>query len=430
MSDEKFDCIVVGAGIAGCVAAFLTAQAGLSTVLIERGGTPGSKNMTGGRLYAHSLEKVMPGFASRAPVERKITRERICMLTDDSSVGLDFQSTQQGKSGSESYSVLRRPFDQWLSEQAEEAGADLISGICVEDLLIRDGVVCGVVAGDEELESQVTILADGCNSLLAQKAGLRREFSPDQLAVSVKELIGLPASVIEDRFQASPDEGTATMFVGTFTGGSIGGGFLYTNRESVSLGIVSTLGDLVKHDRSTPEMMDAFKRHPAIAPLIAGGTLLEYSGHILPEGGIAMMPDIISDGVLVVGDSGGFCVNLGYVARGMDFAVSSAEAAAEAAIEAVNSGDVSKTGLEGYRRRLEESYVLKDMQLFRNFPHFMESTPRLYQDYPHLAAEVMERLFTVDGSPSVPLKQALKPLIKTVGFTTLLRDGWRGLKAL
>jgi electron transfer flavoprotein-quinone oxidoreductase len=430
MSDDRFDCIVVGAGIAGCVAAYLMAQAGLSTVLIERGDTPGSKNMTGGRLYAHSLEKVMPGFAARAPIERKITRERICMLTDDSSVGLDFQSTRLGRPGTESYAVLRRPFDHWLAEQAEAAGADIISGICVEDLLIRDGVVCGVVAGDEELEAKVTILADGCNSLLAQKAGLRKEFSPDQLAVSIKELIGLPASVIEDRFQARSDEGTATMFVGTFTGGSIGGGFLYTNKESVSLGIVSTLGDLIKHGRSTPEMMDAFKNHPAVAPLIAGGTLLEYSGHILPEGGISLVPQIIADGVLVVGDSGGFCVNLGYVARGMDFAVSSAEAAAHTVIAAVGRDDFSEKGLAGYRTRLEESYVLKDMQLFRNFPHFMESTPRLYEEYPRLAADVMEHLFTVDGTPSIPLKQALKPLAKKVGLTTLLRDGWNGMKAL
>lgn len=67
MSDDKFDAIVVGAGVAGTVAAYVMAKAGLDVLVIERGNSAGSKNMTGGRLYAHSIESIMPGFATSAP---------------------------------------------------------------------------------------------------------------------------------------------------------------------------------------------------------------------------------------------------------------------------------------------------------------------------------------------------------------------------
>ena len=77
MSEDKFDAIVVGAGVAGSVAALVMARAGLDVLVIERGDSAGCKNMTGGRLYAHTLEAIIPGFAVSAPVERKVTREKI-----------------------------------------------------------------------------------------------------------------------------------------------------------------------------------------------------------------------------------------------------------------------------------------------------------------------------------------------------------------
>lgn len=46
MSEEKFDAIVVGAGVAGCVAAYVLAKEGLDVLVIERGNYAGSKNMT------------------------------------------------------------------------------------------------------------------------------------------------------------------------------------------------------------------------------------------------------------------------------------------------------------------------------------------------------------------------------------------------
>lgn len=428
MAGEAFDVIIVGAGIAGAVTAYILAREGLEVLLIERGNLPGSKNMTGGRIYSHSLEKVIPNFAEEAPVERKITRERVYMMTDDSTVGLDFYSNHLGIQGQDSYSVLRAPFDQWLAGKAESEGANVVTGICVENLIVNNGKVCGVRAGDDEITARVVILADGINSLLAQKIGMREEFKPKDMAVGVKELWQLPASVIEDRFGCSQKEGTACMIAGSASDSRMGGGFLYTNKDSISLGVVASLSEL--GNKSVPQMMEDFHNHPAIAPLLKGAKLIEYSGHLVPEGGYNMIPRIIGNGVLVVGDGAGFCINLGYAVRGMDFAVASAECAARAVIVAYQNGDFSEAGLQNYKKYLEETFVLQDMKLYQNFPLFLAKTPRLFSKYPEMAVEMLTNIFIMDGRADQPLIKKIMPHVKRIGIWNLVKDVWKGVKAL
>lgn len=237
-----YDAIVVGAGLSGSTAAYLMAKAGLSVLVVERGDTAGSKNVTGGRLYGHSLEKIIPGFADEAPVERKVMRERITMMTDDSAFTVDFAAEKFADPGSASYTVLRAEFDAWLAGKAEEAGCDLVSPAVADDLL-RDenGQIIGIIAGDDELTADVILLAEGVNGLLAQKAGLKKELSPHQVAVGVKEVVELGEGVINDRFNLVSGEGLAHMFAGSLSNNLVGGGFIYTNRESVSVGMVMTV---------------------------------------------------------------------------------------------------------------------------------------------------------------------------------------------
>ena len=121
MSDDKFDAIVVGAGVAGSVAALVMARAGLDVLVIERGDSAGCKNMTGGRLYAHTLEAIIPGFAVSAPVERKVTREKISFLTEESAVTLDFHREQPDVPQHASYTVLRNRLDPWLNKPSRRA---------------------------------------------------------------------------------------------------------------------------------------------------------------------------------------------------------------------------------------------------------------------------------------------------------------------
>lgn len=429
MSEERFDCIIVGAGPAGSVAGYILANAGLEVLIIERGETPGSKNVSGGRLYAHSLEKIMPGFAKEAPIERKVVKEMVTMLTPDSAVSLDFQSELLGQEQKDSYTVLRADFDSWLAEKTEEAGAIVAPGVRVDDLFRQDGKIAGVIAGEDIMEADVVLLADGVNSLLAQKIGLKEELKPNQVAVGCKEVIELPSNVIEDRFNLNTGEGAARLFVGDCTKGRIGGGFLYTNKNSISLGLVFTLADVYKAEKTVPEMLEEFKQHPAIRPLIKDGKLVEYSGHLVPEGGLKMIPKLYSDGVVVVGDAAGLVVNVGYTVRGMDLAIASAEAAAQAIISAKEQGDFSANSLINYQKLLEKSFVMQDLKTYQKFPEFMENQ-RIFNQYPQLAVDVLADMFVIDGQPCQHLRKKALARVKQVGILNLIKDGWKGVKAL
>jgi electron transfer flavoprotein-quinone oxidoreductase len=425
-----FDAIVVGSGCAGPIAAYELAKAGKSVLVIERGTYAGAKNMTGGRIYTHSLEKVFPDFEGTAPLERRISHERISMMTSDASLTVDFSSGQMLQESKASYSVLRGSFDQWLATQAEEAGAEYIFGIAVEGLVVKDGTVCGVVAGEDEISADVVLLCDGANSLLAEQAVGYKRPDPSTMAVGIKQVIELAPQTIEDRVLADEGDGAAWLFAGDATKGHIGGGFMYTNKESISLGIVATISDLATSTTPIYQMLEDFKAHPAVAPLIRGGKVIEHSGHMVPEGGLDMMPDLVGNGVLLAGESAMMCINLGYMVRGMDYAVAAGMHAGRCAAAALDAGDTSKAGLQGYVDALEASFVLKDLRQFRRFPHFMESTTRMFNEYPTMARDVMNTLFIVDGRPTAPLKRSIFPLIRKVGIGNMFKDVRGGMKAL
>lgn len=420
---------IISAGVAGSVAALVMARAGLDVLVIERGDSAGCKNMTGGRLYAHTLEAIIPGFAVSAPVERKVTREKISFLTEESAVTLDFHREQPDVPQHASYTVLRNRLDPWLMEQAEQAGAQFIPGVRV-DALVREGnKVTGVQAGDDILQANVVVLADGVNSMLGRSLGMVPASDPHHYAVGVKEVIGLTPEQINDRFNITGEEGAAWLFAGSPSDGLMGGGFLYTNKDSISLGLVCGLGDIAHAQKSVPQMLEDFKQHPAIRPLISGGKLLEYSAHMVPEGGLAMVPQLVNDGVMIVGDAAGFCLNLGFTVRGMDLAIASAQAAATTVIAAKEREDFSASSLAQYKRELEQSCVMRDMQHFRKIPALMEN-PRLFSQYPRMVADIMNEMFTIDGKPNQPVRKMIMGHAKKIGLINLLKDGIKGATAL
>ena len=425
-----FDAVVVGAGCAGSVAAYVLAREGKSVLMIERGSDAGAKNMTGGRLYAHALRAVFPGFESEAPLERKIVRERVSLITEDESTTVEFASPRLGEDEAASYSVLRGPFDRWLASKAEDAGAECIYGIAVEDLVWNGGRIVGVRAGEDEITADVTILADGVNSLLSEKAKLAKRPAPHQLAVSAKEVVELPEQTVTDRFQANPGEGAAWLFAGAATHGHVGGGFLYTNRSSVSIGVVATLSDLCTSSTPVYQMLEDFKNHPAVAPIIRGAKVVEHSGHMVPEGGYNMIPKYVFDGCLVAGETAGLCMNMGYQVRGMDFAVASGRMAGEAAVEAIDKGDVSEAGLSSYRTKMEGSFVIQDLKTFSKWPHVMEGWDRMFTEYPAMARDVFNAMFSVDGKPQKPLMKRMMPIVKQRGLFKLAGEVRKAVKSL
>ncbi len=395
MSD--YNAIIVGGGLAGCSAAIVLARAGLDVLVIERGDECGQKNMTGGRLYGHSLEKIIPNFAEEAPIERKVTREKISIMSEGSCLDIGFGSTKLSATPeTASYTVLRAKFDKWLAEKAEEAGAEIIPGIRVDKLMVEDGKVVGIDAAGDEITADVVILADGVNSLLARDIGMKKELEPHQVAVGAKEVLKYDEGVINERFGLTGDEGMAWLTMGDPTLGGFGGGLIYTNKDTLSVGVVATLSDIGHGNISVPDMLERFKNHPSIAPYLEGGKLVEYSGHLVPEEGIHMTPELTRDGVLVTGDAAGFCINLGFTVRGMDFAIESGRLAAEAVIRANQIGDYSKAGLAYYELALKNSFIMRDMDQYKGFPTIL-TMREVFEDVPAMVDDIATKLFTVDG---------------------------------
>jgi electron transfer flavoprotein-quinone oxidoreductase len=433
-AEPDFDVIVVGAGIAGCVTAHELARQERSVLLIERGESPGSKNLSGGVLYSRSIQKVFPGFLDEAPVERRITRNYINFLNAESSVAIDYKDTRLADPVN-AVTVLRAKLDPWLAEKCEEAGALIMPGVRVDRVLTEDGAsgkrVVGVQAGEDELRARVVVAADGVNSFIAKEVGLRKQEPPNHLAVGVKSVVSLPRQTIEARFNLTGDEGAAIAVVGDCTEGLGGGGFIYTNTDSISVGIVVRLDDLTAKKKVVTDVFDHFLEHRFIAPYLQGGELAEYGCHLVAEGGMDMIGEIAMDGMLVVGDAAGLTLNTGLTVRGMDLAVGSAVAAADGIISALDRNDTSKSGLSGYRERLFASYAGKDMKTYAKAPAFLE-LERMYKNYGELLANVLYGAFNLDTQPrrhllSVARKALTQSPLKT---RQLVRDGIAGARAL
>jgi electron transfer flavoprotein-quinone oxidoreductase len=395
---EKFDVIVIGAGPSGNAAAYTAAKAGLSVLQIERGESPGSKNVQGAILYSDALEKIIPDFREDAPLERHLIEQRMWMLDDDSYVGSTYRSEGFNKPPYNRYTIIRAQFDRWFSKKVQDAGALVICETTVTGLHMDGKRVVGVqtdrVGGS--VYADVVILADGVNSLLAKKAGFHAELQPKDVALAVKEIHFLPDTTIESRFNIGPDEGVAIEMAGRITQGMVGTGFLYTNKESITLGVGCLLSDMRTHGVSPHQLIEKMKSHPAIRPLIEGGEMKEYSAHLIPEGGYNAIPAIHGEGWLMVGDAGMFVNSVHR--EGSNLAMTTGRLAAETVIELRAEGKpCTAANLSRYRRNLDASFVMKDMKKYRDMPEVLERNPQFFTEYPGLINRAAHTMLLVDG---------------------------------
>lgn len=423
--EEKFECLIVGAGPAGLSAALTLAKAGVEVAALERGEYPGSKNVMGGILFSTILDKMLPEFWKEAPVERHIANRRFSLLSREGEIALDFKTSAYNEPPyNHTWSVLRAKFDRWYAEQVEAAGAMIIPGMMVSELLMQNGKVVGVRTepGGDELRCDVVISAEGANSFLAQQVGLRREHDQRHMAVAVKEVIGLPQSVIEDRFQLSNNEGSAWDVFGQAVEGTYGSGFVYTNKDSVSIGIGASIHDMKRHKLNPNDVLEQFKKHPTIAPLVRGGETLEYAAHMIPEGGYQHLPKLVMDGLILVGDAAGL-VNASHYHEGSNLAMASGVLAAETIIEAKKRGDFSKAALTPYQQKLENSFVLKDLKKFERVSNFFNANPHLLRDYPEVLVRLLTDYFTISEKPKAEIeKEVIGKFRREIGVLNLVKD--------
>ena len=404
---QRFDVIVVGAGPSGLTAAYLLANAGLDVVVIERGDFPGAKNVMGGVLYGWPLGEAFPDFAQQAPLERHIIEQRAWILSPEGAFCVGHRSVAFDREPHNCYTVLRSRFDKWLGQQVRAAGALIVPETVVEGLLREDGHVIGIRTGrpEGEVYADVIIAADGANSLLAREAGLRGPFKPDQMAVAVKEIIALPPQKIEDRFGVTGNQGVTIELFADATMGMVGTAFIYTNRESLSVGAGATIRDLNDRGVNPDDLLEHLKSHPAVSPLLEGGETREYMAHLIPEGGLRGMPKLSTAGMLVVGDAAMMVNSLHR--EGSNLAMLSGQLASQAVLRARERNDFSARGLAYYDQLVRDSIIHRDLYKYRNMTGFFEHHHQFFALYPDLLNYAATEMLTVDGTPKRRKQRAI-----------------------
>ncbi len=432
--EKIYDAAIVGAGPAGISAACKLADRGLEAVVLERGEYPGAKNISGGVLYGHDLARVIPDFAGRnCPVERNIVESRIWYLSEDGGYGVSYRDRIfESERRYNVFTVGRAKFDRWFADQASRKGALVVCGTVVVDLL-RDenGMVIGVRTDrpDGDLKAKVVLLADGINSPLAAKTGFRKEPSPEHVALAVKEVIELSEETIDQRFNVSRGDGVTTEILGSATLGMNGVAVVYTNRKSLSVCIGANLANFSRNKVKPYEMLEKFKTHPMVAPLIEGGKPTEYMAHWLSEGGYDHLPRPCGDGYLIAGDSAMLFNTLHR--EGSNLAMVSGVLAAATIAEAVQKNDFTVGTLKSYEERLKNSFLVEDLKKYRRFNPFLANHPELFGTLPEAAAFAAREMLTVDGvSKRKKQGKIWSNLRKNHSLKTLLRlvyDAYRSV---
>ncbi len=400
-------------------------------MLLERGPFPGSKNMYGGVVYGRILDDLVPGWYDEMPVQRWVTRRSTMVMTPERALTVDYRTQAWGEAPYNGATTYRPDFDSWLADKAVAAGARLITSTTATGLITEAGQIVGVETDrpDGALRAPVVIACDGVNSFLAKQAGLYLHPESSHFTLGAKETLALPKAVIDERFGVRGLEGVDIEIIGA-TEGIPGGGFVYTNLDSVAVGVVVSVDELAKAGIRPEELIARLKLHPAIAPLVEGAELKEYSAHLIPEGGYKTMPELLTDGMMVAGDAACMTLAAGIWLEGVNFAIGSGAVAGEVAVGAHARQDFSAQSLGRYRSLLEKSFVLADHKRLQDAPELVLSE-RMQGAYPDLICDVVEKLFTV-GNPTP--KPGLRHLLRTtakergVKFRHLAKDGLRGLR--
>ena len=367
---EHYEAVVVGAGPGGAAAAAALADHGVETLVLERGVEAGSKNVSGGVLYAeesapYTIDELFDGFREAA-TERPVTRNYIHNVAGRKVKTYDLTNLHEHDT-TWADAVLRRRMDAWLAERVHErtreTGGGLLTDVRVNGLLREEGQIVGVTTDElEPIRADLVVAADGVNSELARDAGLMDWDDPGEYFQGVKAVVDMPDGAIEERFDIGEDEGEAHLFSGDLYDGVRGGGFLYTNESTLSIGNVFHLDSIVAERAEVQELLDALLTHPLLAQWLGDEyEELEYSAKLVPDSKKMAHPEPAEGRLVLVGDAGGQMQAQGPIIKGMNHAVTAGALAAEAFVEAQSRGRPATAG-DRYVHKLREEGVMEKLR--------------------------------------------------------------------
>jgi electron transfer flavoprotein-quinone oxidoreductase len=368
--NEHYEAVVVGCGPGGAAAAAALANNGVETLVLERGVDAGSKNVSGGLLYAeesapYTIDTLFPDFREEA-AERPITEYHIHNVAGNKVKSFDI--TRLHDHDTEwADAVLRRKMDSWLAERVHErtreTGGGLLTEVRVNGLLRENGEIVGVTCDElDPIKADLIVAADGVNSELARDAGLMDWNEPEDWFQGVKAVVEMPEGAIEERFGISRDEGAAHLFSGDLFDDVRGGGFVYTNEDTLSVGSVFHLDSLVAEQAEPHQLLDSLLTHPLLGQWLEGEYIeREYSAKLVPDSKKVALDSPHHGRLVVVGDAAGQMQAQGPIIKGMNHAVTAGALAAEAFVQARSRSDPGSAG-ERYEQMLREEGVMAKLK--------------------------------------------------------------------
>ena len=423
--ENKIDVIVVGSGPAGVSAAITIARGGRKVVLVERGTFSGAKNMYGGVIYNHAAKEIFPDYKETAPIERFVTSHNYVLMSEYDSTTITYKNSKDNEN---SFIAIRGKWDKWCVEQAKKEGVYYAPETTVNELIIENDKVVGIKTDIENYYADIVIIADGVNSLLAKQIGLRSDIKPKQVALGIKEVIKLPEEVINSRFGITNENGSLFELVGGPLSDMLALGFMFTNKNSISLGIGASLEDLKTKKIRPYELLDKLKEHPAISEYIKDGELIEYSAHLIPEGGFNAIPKLYTNGAMIVGDAAMLVNNIHW--EGTNIAMLSGKYAGETALEALEKNDFSSNILCLYEKKLKNSFILKDLKAYRGIIDTVSTrTSSFFGYYPQKLCEFFEIFTHTDGREKrSKFLKFTKDFFRKRSLSELFKDGIAAIK--
>jgi electron-transferring-flavoprotein dehydrogenase len=379
----EVDVLIVGGGPAGMSAALRLAQLQkekggepLAIAVLEKAREVGAHMLSGAVLDPSALKDLVPDFKAKgAPLATEVQRDDIYYLTRTGKLRLPITPPFFQNHGN--YIISLNKFVKWLGGLVEAEGIDVFTGFPATEILFDQDAVVGVRTGDRGIDKQghrkstfepgvdirakVTVFTDGVRGnltkSLVRQLGLDEGRSPQVFAIGIKEVWEVPAE------RTAPGRVVHTMGY-PLKNEEFGGGFMYSMHDNlVSLGLVTGL-DYLDPMFDPHVAFQHLKRHPLIASMLEGASLVRYGAKALPEGGWYTVPKLYAAGALIGGDAAGF-MNSARL-KGIHLAMRSGMLAAETCFEAIRKGDTSAAAMKAYDDRVEASAIRKELYPVRN----------------------------------------------------------------